>query len=68
MDVLGKPLGDKVMTAREAVERFVSHGATIGMGGQSIGRVGDSGSLKGPHLYFEIRHGQRALDPMQWLR
>jgi acyl CoA:acetate/3-ketoacid CoA transferase alpha subunit len=38
MDVLGKPLGDKVMTAREAVQRFVSDGATIGMGGQSIGR------------------------------
>jgi len=35
---LGKPLGDKVMTAREAVERFVSDGAMIGMGGQSIGR------------------------------
>ena len=35
---MGKPLGDKVMTAREAVERFVSDGATIGMGGQSIGR------------------------------
>ncbi len=26
------------MTAREAVERFVSDGATVGMGGQSIGR------------------------------
>jgi glutaconate CoA-transferase subunit A len=35
---MGKPLGDKVMTAREAVQRFVSDGATIGMGGQSIGR------------------------------
>ena len=35
---MGKPLGNKVMMAREAVERFVSDGATVGMGGQSIGR------------------------------
>ena len=35
---MGKGLGSKVMTAREAVDRFVSDGATIGMGGQSIGR------------------------------
>ena len=35
---MGKPIGSKVMTAAEAVERFVFDGATIGMGGQSIGR------------------------------
>ena len=35
---MGKQMGSKLMTAREAVERFVFDGATIGMGGQSIGR------------------------------
>jgi len=35
---LGKQLGNKVMTAKEAVERYVFDGAAIGMGGQSIGR------------------------------
>ena len=35
---MGKQLGSKVMTAKEAVDRFVFDGATIGMGGQSIGR------------------------------
>ena len=35
---MGKRLGSKVMTAKEAVERYVFDGATIGMGGQSIGR------------------------------
>lgn len=35
---LGKQPGSKVMTAKEAVQRFVSDGATVGMGGQSIGR------------------------------
>jgi acyl CoA:acetate/3-ketoacid CoA transferase alpha subunit len=35
---LGKQLANKVMTAKEAVERFVFDGAVVGMGGQSIGR------------------------------
>ena len=35
---MGKRTGSKVMTAGEAVERYVFEGATVGMGGQSIGR------------------------------
>lgn len=33
-----------------------------------IGRVGDTGSLQGPRLYFEIRHGGEPQDPSDWLR
>jgi septal ring factor EnvC (AmiA/AmiB activator) len=29
--------------------------------------VGDSGSLKGPYLYFEIRERGRPVDPKGWL-
>jgi len=36
--------------------------------GQAIGTVGDTGSLQGPRLYFEVRHGGRPQDPAQWLR
>jgi septal ring factor EnvC (AmiA/AmiB activator) len=36
--------------------------------GQEIGRVGDSGSLRGPYLYFEIREGGKPVDPSLWLR
>ncbi len=36
--------------------------------GQTIGRSGDTGSIKGPILHFEVRHGQSALDPRNWLR
>ncbi len=32
-----------------------------------IGEVGDSGSLSGPHLYFEVRRGAEPLDPERWL-
>ena len=35
---------------------------------QVIARVGESGSLKGPILHFEIRKGRQALDPKAWLR
>jgi septal ring factor EnvC (AmiA/AmiB activator) len=36
--------------------------------GQRIGTVGDTGSLAGARLYFEVRHQGRPLDPEQWLR
>jgi septal ring factor EnvC (AmiA/AmiB activator) len=36
--------------------------------GQIIGTVGDTGSLAGPRLYFEVRHSGRPQDPSQWLR
>ena len=35
--------------------------------GAPIGAVGDTGSLEGPQLYFEIRRGAEALDPAEWL-
>jgi len=35
--------------------------------GEPIGRAGDTGSLAGPRLYFEIRRGREALDPADWL-
>jgi murein hydrolase activator len=36
--------------------------------GQLIGTVGDTGSLQGPRLYFEVRHEGKPQDPAQWLR
>jgi len=36
--------------------------------GQPIAIVGDTGSLKGVCLYFEIRYKTKALDPLQWLK
>ena len=36
--------------------------------GQVIGSAGDTGSLKGPALHFEVRKGGTSLDPEQWLR
>jgi septal ring factor EnvC (AmiA/AmiB activator) len=35
---------------------------------ETIGRVGDTGSLTGPHLYMEIRVDGKAVDPADWIR
>jgi len=36
--------------------------------GQRIGTVGDTGSLAGPRLYFEVRYQSKPQDPVDWLR
>lgn len=36
--------------------------------GQELGRVGDTGSLRGSFLYFEMRDNGQAVDPAEWLR
>jgi septal ring factor EnvC (AmiA/AmiB activator) len=35
--------------------------------GEVLGTVGDSGSLKGPYLYFELREKGKPVDPRPWL-
>jgi septal ring factor EnvC (AmiA/AmiB activator) len=35
--------------------------------GEVIALVGSAGSLKGPCLYFEVRHQGKAQDPMNWI-
>ncbi|MDX1387695.1 MAG: peptidoglycan DD-metalloendopeptidase family protein [Acidobacteriota bacterium] len=36
--------------------------------GQMLGQVGDTGSLRGPYLYFEMRLDGTPVDPATWLR
>jgi septal ring factor EnvC (AmiA/AmiB activator) len=36
--------------------------------GEILGRVGDSDSLSGAKLYFELRKDGRSVDPLPWLR
>jgi septal ring factor EnvC (AmiA/AmiB activator) len=47
-------------------EIFVSFGAQV-QSGERIGTVGDTGSLEGPILHFEILQKQDPVDPQQWL-
>jgi len=36
--------------------------------GQAIATLGDSGAPSGPSLYFEVRKGSEAEDPIKWLK
>jgi len=49
----------------QAIEHAV--GDALSAGGR-VGAVGATGSLKGPYLYFEIRHHGTALDPGDWIK
>ena len=46
---------------------LVENGTAV-QAGDHIALVGDSGSLVGPALHFEIRQGKQQLDPMEWLK
>lgn len=35
--------------------------------GQAVGKVGSTGNSALPHLHFEVRHGEQAIDPAQVL-
>ena len=35
--------------------------------GEVLGTVGETGSLKGPYLYFEVRRRGMAVDPLPWV-
>ena len=49
-----------------ASERLVAPGERV-VGGQVIALGGDTGSLEGPKLYFEIWRDGRPEDPAGWL-
>ncbi len=48
-------------------EIFLNKGDIINRG-DAIGKVGDSGTLNAPGLYFEVRYKGRPLNPLHWLR
>lgn len=37
-------------------------------GGDTIGRVGATGNVTGPHLHLEVRQGGVTVDPLSWLQ
>jgi len=59
--------GDRFFTVSgHLAELAVSVGDAVAAG-EEIGTVGDTGSLSGARLYFEIRQGSEPLDPGDWL-
>ncbi|MBW2434264.1 MAG: peptidoglycan DD-metalloendopeptidase family protein [Deltaproteobacteria bacterium] len=59
--------GDNYYTVYAHIEEaFKSSGDSVERG-EVIATVGDTGSISGPKLYFEVRHHGKPLDPMQWI-
>jgi murein hydrolase activator len=48
-------------------EMFKKKGDTVETG-EVIGTVGDTGSIKGVCLHFELRHHGKPVDPLTWLK
>ena len=47
-------------------ELYIQKGAYVKTG-QAIATVGDTGSMSGPVLHFEVRHHGKPLNPLQWI-
>ena len=60
--------GDEVFTLYAHVSDLHVKEGDVVRQGQRIGAVGDTGSLSGPRLYFEVRYRGKPQDPEQWLR
>jgi septal ring factor EnvC (AmiA/AmiB activator) len=59
--------GDRYFTVMgHLAEIFVEVGDMLDTG-ETLGSVGETGSLTGPSLYFELRLGSEPLDPTDWL-
>lgn len=60
--------GDAFFTIYGHLDRVaVRRGERVATGAE-LGSVGETGSLIGPSLYFEIREGAEAINPARWLR
>ena len=60
--------GDNYYTVyAHAQEIFASQGDTVEMG-EVVATVGDSGSMIGPSLHFEVRHHGKPVDPLKWIK
>ncbi len=60
--------GDNYYTVYAHIEEAFKLTGDAVEAGEVIATVGDTGSISGPKLYFEVRHHGKPLDPMQWLK
>jgi septal ring factor EnvC (AmiA/AmiB activator) len=59
--------GDRLFTVSGYSSQLLKKAGDMVSQGEPIATVGSAGSLKGPCLYFEIRHQGKAQDPMDWI-
>ncbi len=59
--------GDQTFTVSGYCSQLLKKAGEDVSQGEVIALVGSAGSLKGPCLYFEIRHKGKPQDPMEWI-
>jgi septal ring factor EnvC (AmiA/AmiB activator) len=59
--------GDGYYTVSGHLDEIGVETGSVVRAGDPLGSVGETGSLSGPGLYFEVRRGAEALDPDEWL-
>jgi septal ring factor EnvC (AmiA/AmiB activator) len=60
--------GDGYHTLYGSLSEIFTKVGDIIKGKQPVGKVGNSGILNTPGLYFEVRYKGKPLDPLQWLQ
>jgi septal ring factor EnvC (AmiA/AmiB activator) len=60
--------GDGYHTLYGSLSEIFTKVGDIIKGKQAVGRVGNSGIMNSPGLYFELRFKGKPLDPVQWLK
>jgi len=60
--------GDSYFSLSAHVSKVFKRAGERVEAGEVIALAGDTGSLKGPCLYFELRYQGKPLNPLQWLR
>ena len=60
--------GDGYHTLYGSLSEIFTKVGDIIKGRQAVGRIGNSGILSLPGLYFELRYKGKPLDPLQWLQ
>ncbi len=60
--------GDSYYTVYAHMEDIFKTKGDVVERGEVVATVGDSGSLNGAELYFEVRHHGKPIDPLKWLK
>jgi septal ring factor EnvC (AmiA/AmiB activator) len=59
--------GDQTFTVSGYCSQLLKKAGDVVIQGEAVALVGSAGSLKGPCLYFEIRHRGKPQDPREWI-
>jgi septal ring factor EnvC (AmiA/AmiB activator) len=60
--------GDRYFSIYAHLAEILKKSGEIVKRGETLGRVGDSDSLAGARLYFEMRKDGKSIDPLPWFR